>query len=68
MINPRPGKVERDVSAASAAYLVNLLPELMTLPKAELFDALYQHFMTAFLARHEEECRRRPNLYEPGVN
>ncbi len=39
-----------DVSASSAAYLWNTLPEIAKLPCAEGFERLYDIFHTAFTA------------------
>ncbi len=44
------GKLVEDVSAASAAYLWNILPEIAKLPSVEGFERLCEHFRTAFLA------------------
>lgn len=39
-----------DVCAASAAYLLNVLPDLVTLPATELFNRLAAHFEAALAA------------------
>ncbi len=39
-----------DVCAASAAYLFNLLPELVKLPATEQFERLAAHFEAAITA------------------
>ena len=39
-----------DVAAASAAFLTNVLPDLLTLPPAERFARLAAHFETSILA------------------
>ncbi|QJW94195.1 hypothetical protein [Frigoriglobus tundricola] len=42
-----------DVCAASAAYLFNLLPDLVKLPAPEQFQRLAAHFEAALLAYHD---------------
>lgn len=64
---PRPGKLKDDVCSASAAYLCTVLPELMTLPKSELFDALRLH-LRANLAAYEHERHRKRRRYRPSRN
>lgn len=67
MFDPKPGNLKDDVASASSAYLVNALPELLTLPKSELFDALRRHFL-ATLTAYERERRRKSRLPTPSVN
>jgi hypothetical protein len=43
-------KLIEDVSAASAAYLWIILPEIAKLPSADAFERLCEHFRTAVLA------------------
>jgi hypothetical protein len=43
-------QLAEDVSAASAAYLWNVLPDIATLSATEGFERLADHFRTAFLA------------------
>jgi hypothetical protein len=42
-----------DVAAASAAYIVLLMPELVTLPEPDLHARLQEHFETAIRAYFE---------------
>jgi hypothetical protein len=49
-INQRSNELIEDVSAASATYLWNLLPEIAALPACEGFERLRDVFRTAFLA------------------
>jgi len=49
-MNQLSSKLIEDVSAASAAYLWNILPEIAKLPSAEGFERLCEHFRTAFIA------------------
>ncbi len=46
-------QLAEDVAAASAAYLVNVLPEIIKLPASQMFERLKTHFSTAFLAYSE---------------
>jgi hypothetical protein len=46
----RSRELIEDVSAASAAYLWNILPEITTLPDSEGFERLRDIFRTAFIA------------------
>lgn len=66
--NPRPGTLKDDVAAAGAAYLVNVLPELMTLPKSELFDALRVHLRASLAAYDHERRRKKKQQYKPSRN
>jgi hypothetical protein len=43
-------KLMEDISASSAAYTWNVLPEIAKLPCVEGFERLYDIFLTAFLA------------------
>jgi hypothetical protein len=46
----RSSEIIEDVSASSAAYTWNVIPEIAKLPCAEGFERLYEIFQTAFLA------------------
>lgn len=42
-----------DVTAASAAYLVNVLPEIAKLPASEQYKRLEAHFLACLMAYRE---------------
>jgi hypothetical protein len=46
----RSSEIIEDVSASSAAYTWNALPEIAKLPCPEGFERLYEIFRTAFMA------------------
>ena len=49
-MNPRSARpLAKDVAAASAAYLFNILPEIMKLPAPEAYARLQAHIHTAIL-------------------
>lgn len=62
---PPPERLVEEVCAASAAYLFNLLPQLVQLPAAEQFKRLASHFESALLAFHDSLPPRVP---EPSPN
>ena len=65
----RPSKLAQDVSAASAAYLVNLLPGLAEAPMEEAFDRLRLSFEAAIAAyRFNARRLRRRHCPEPSDN
>ena len=49
-MKPQSSELIEDVSASSAAYTWNALPEIAKLPCAEGFERLYDIFRTAFIA------------------
>lgn len=60
-----PRRVMDDVAACSAAYLVNLLPELATAPMPEAFGRLHRHFLAALKA-YRYNARRVRRAARPG--
>jgi hypothetical protein len=50
VLNEELSDLREDVCAASAAYLFNVLPELVKLPAPEQFKRLAAHFEAALLA------------------
>lgn len=44
-----------DVAAASAAYLFNVLPEILKLPASEQYERLRLHIEAAFLAYRDAQ-------------
>lgn len=60
-----PERLVEEVCAASAAYLFNLMPELVKLPATEQFKRLVAHFEAALLAFHDN---LPPWVPEPSQN
>lgn len=59
-----PTNLISDVAEMSAAFLFNLLPDLMTLPAGERHQALVRHFEACLAAYREFQQHR----LEPSEN
>ena len=65
---PRPNAALHDCAAASAAYLVNLLPALAALDKREAYARLHLHFQAALAAYRHETRQPRRRVPKPSRN
>lgn len=63
----KPKRVMKDVAAASAAYTVNLIPELAKLTMTEAFERLKLHYMAA-LEAYRFNTRRVMKIPKPSRN
>ncbi len=64
-MNQRSSELIEDISAASAAYLWNILPEIAALPGSEGFERLCDVFRTAFIVYFDARNERVPEPATP---